>query len=223
MLGLIGRKVGMTQIYDDKGVMVPVTVIEAGPCTVIQVKQIEKDGRPREGYNAVQLGFGTRRAKTVSKAEAGHCAKADGRAPVRVLREFRVDDVSAFERGQNIDVSIFHGVKKVDVQGVSIGRGFQGTRKRHHFSGGKKTHGTTTHDQPGSIGASAYPSRVIKGKKLPGQMGNATRTVKNLVVLGVDTDAQVLLLRGSVPGARNSFLMIHPVPEKKRRARHLGA
>ena len=217
MLGIIGKKIGMTQIYDEKGALVPVTVIEAGPCTITQVKTHGTDG-----YAAVQLGFGTRRPKTVSKAEAGHCAAA-GSAPARILREFRIEDGATFERGQTVDVSVFQAVKLVDVSGISIGRGFQGVRKRHHFSGGKRTHGTTTHDQPGSIGASAYPSRVIKGKRLPGQMGNVRRTVKNLQVVAVEPENRVLLVRGAVPGARNAFLEIRPVPEKKRRAKHLGA
>ncbi len=216
MLGIIGRKVGMTQVYDEKGALLPVTVIEAGPCTVLQVKTKEKDG-----YTALQLGFGSRRAKTVSKAEAGHC-QAAGAQPARVLREFRVDDVSGYEKGQTLDVSVLGDFKKVDVAGISIGRGFQGTRKRHHFTGGRRTHGCTTHDQPGSIGASAYPSRVIKGKRLPGQMGNVRRTVKNLTVISVDPEQRLLLIVGSVPGPRNAFLEIHPVPERKKSQKHLG-
>lgn len=216
MLGIIGRKVGMTQVYDEKGALLPVTVIEAGPCTVLQVKTQEKDG-----YTALQLGFGSRRAKTVSKAEAGHC-QAAGSQPARILREFRVDDVSGYEKGQTLDVSVLGEFKKVDVAGISIGRGFQGTRKRHHFTGGRRTHGVTTHDLPGSIGASAYPSRVIKGKKLPGQMGNVRRTVRNLTVLSIDPEQRLLLIVGSVPGARNAFLEIHPVPERKRSQKHLG-
>ena len=175
----------------------------------------------KDGYTALQLGFGTRRAKTVSKAEAGHC-EAAGSQPARMLREFRVDDTSGYTKGQTLDVSVLGDAKMVDVAGISIGRGFQGTRKRHHFAGGKRTHGVTTHDLPGSCGASAYPSRVIKGKKLPGQMGNVRRTVRNLEVVSYDPEQRLLLILGSVPGARNAFLEIHPVPERKRSQKHLG-
>ena len=183
---------------------------------MLQVKTKAKDG-----YAALQLGFGTRRAKTVSKAEAGHC-EAAGSQPARMLREFRVDDTAGYVKGQTIDVSVLGDAKMVDVAGISIGRGFQGTRKRHHFAGGKRTHGVTTHDLPGSCGASAYPSRVIKGKKLPGQMGNVRRTVRNLEVVSFDPEQRLLLILGSVPGARNAFLEIHPVPERKRSQKHLG-
>ncbi len=214
---LIGKKVGMTQIYDDKGTMVPVTVILADECDVVQVKTPARDK-----YSAVQLGFGKRRAKTVSKAEAGHCSKANGRAPARILREFRVDDAAAFSVGQQIGVAQFAKGKKVDVTGISIGRGFQGTRKRHHFTGGRATHGCTTHDQPGSIGASAYPSRVIKGKRLPGHMGNVRRTVKNLTIVDVKEEQNLLLVQGSVPGARNCFLLIHDSAVPKPRVRRVG-
>jgi large subunit ribosomal protein L3 len=204
MLGLLGRKVGMTQLFDERGEAVPVTVIEVGPCTVIQVKTPERDG-----YSAVQIGFGEKLERKVTKPVLGHYRK-NGLKPAVALREFRVDDPAGHAVGQTIDVSIFEVGKAVDVVGTSIGRGFQGTRKRHGFTGGKATHGCTTHDQPGSIGASAYPSRVIKGKRLPGRMGGARVTSTNLKVMAVDAEQNVLVVRGSIPGPIRGLVMVRP-------------
>ena len=204
MLGIIGRKVGMTQVFDDKGDAVPATVIEAGPCPVVQVKTKEKDG-----YTAVQLGFGARREKNLTKPVAGHYKKV-GQGVRAILREFKADDVKDYSTGQEIKVDQFEIGKRVDVIATSIGRGFQGTRKRHHFTGGRATHGCTTHDQPGSIGASAFPSRVIKGKRLPGRMGGGRVTMKNLQVVAIDPEQSLLVVRGSIPGPVRGFVLVRP-------------
>jgi len=202
MLGIIGRKVGMTQVFNEKGEAVPATLIEAGPCPIVQVKTQEKDG-----YTALQLGFGDKREKNLTKPVIGQYKKAG--VPARaMLREFLIDDVGEYKAGQEIKVDIFEIGKNVDVVATSIGRGFQGTTKRHGFTGGKATHGVTTHRLPGSIGASAYPSRVIKGKRLPGRMGGANLTVKNLVVVGVNPELNVVLVLGAVPGPTNGLVCV---------------
>lgn len=205
MIGLIGQKIGMTQLFDEQGRAVPVTVLAAGPCPIVQIKTPQQDG-----YAALQIGFGSRREKVMTAAERGHLAKRN--APmVRFLREVRIDDASTFEVGQQLTVSVFEVGSRVDVVGVSKGRGFAGVVRRHHFSGGKETHGCTTHKQPGSIGASAYPSRVIKGKRLPGRMGGGRITVKNLSVIGVDPEQNLIWVRGSVPGATTGTVLIRKV------------
>lgn len=205
MLGIIGRKVGMTQVFNEKGEAVPATLIEAGPCPIVQVKTKEKDG-----YTALQLGFGDRREKNLTKPVIGQFKKAG--VPVRsMLREFLIDDVGEYKAGQEIKVDMFEIGKKVDVIATSIGRGFQGTTKRHGFTGGKATHGVTTHRQPGSIGCSAYPSRVIKGKRLPGRMGGKRVTIKNLQVVAVDAEQSLLVVRGAIPGPVRGFVLVRPV------------
>jgi len=204
MLGIIGRKVGMTQVFNEKGDAVPATLIEAGPCPIVQVKTKDKDG-----YAAVQLGFGDKREKNLTKPVIGKFKKAG--VPVRaLLREFRIEDDAEYQAGQEIKVDQFEIGKNVDVVATSIGRGFQGTRKRHKFTGGRATHGCTTHDQPGSIGASAFPSRVIKGKKLPGRMGGKRVTMKNLQVVAVDPEQSLLVVRGSIPGPVRGFVLVRP-------------
>ena len=204
MLGIIGRKVGMTQVFNEKGEAVPATLIEAGPCPIVQVKTQEKDG-----YTALQLGFGDKREKNLTKPVIGQYKKAG--VPARaMLREFLIDDVGEYKAGQEIKVDIFEIGKKVDVVATSIGRGFQGTTKRHGFTGGKATHGVTTHRQPGSIGASAFPSRVIKGKRLPGRMGGKRVTMKNLLVVAVDPEQSLLVVRGSIPGPVRGFVLVRP-------------
>jgi len=202
MIGLLARKVGMTQVYDESGRVIPVTVLAAGPCPVVQVKTADRDG-----YAAVQIGFGKRREKLISRPLQGHLKKHNA-AGVRMLREIRVDDPAAYQVGQELTVSLFEVGGQVDVVGVSKGRGFAGVVRRHHFKAGRETHGCTTHKQPGSIGASAYPSRVIKGKRLPGRMGGARITVKNLDVIGVDPEQHLIWLRGSVPGHPNGTVLI---------------
>jgi large subunit ribosomal protein L3 len=202
MIGLIGQKIGMTQLFDEQGHVIPVTVLAAGPCPIVQIKIAERDG-----YAALQIGFGSRREKVMTAAERGHLAKRN--APmVRFLREVKVEDASAFEVGQQLTVSVFEVGSRVDVVGVSKGRGFAGVVKRHHFTGGRETHGCVTHKQPGSIGASAYPSRVIKGKRLPGRMGGGRVTVKNLSVVGVDPEQNLIWVRGSIPGAVTGTVLI---------------
>jgi len=202
MIGLLAQKIGMSQIYDEKGHVIPVTVLAAGPCPVVQVKTSERDG-----YTAVQIGFGKRREKLIPKPLQGHMKKHNA-AGLRMLREIRVEDPSAYQIGQTLTVALFEVGGKVDVVGVSKGRGFAGVVRRHHFTAGRETHGCTTHKQPGSIGASAYPSRVIKGKRLPGRMGGARVTVKNLDVVGVDADQNLIWIKGSVPGHPNGTVLI---------------
>jgi large subunit ribosomal protein L3 len=202
MVGLIGRKIGMTQIFDENGTVIPVSVIEVGPCPVVQVKTAGKDG-----YNAVQLAFGEMRPTRANLPKIGHF-KGAGLPPYRYLREFRVDDASEFEPGQVLDVGIFKDVEKVDVAGKTKGKGFQGVIKRHGFHGGKKTHGSMSHRIPGSIGMAAYPGRVLKGTKLPGRMGHKRFSARNLMVVDVDVEHNLMLVRGGVPGARNTLLML---------------
>ena len=201
--GLIGKKIGMTRIFEEDGRMVPVTVLECGPCPITQIKNDEIDG-----YTAVQLGFGNdRKPKRTPKALEGHLAKA-GVTPQRVLREFRVDDISDLELGQQISVDVFEGVDRVKVTGTTKGRGFSGTMKRYHFGGGKATHGSHHHRRTGTIGMCATPSRVHKGHPMPGRWGNDRRTVKNLEVVRVDKDNNLLLVKGAVPGAKNGFVLV---------------
>jgi len=202
MIGLIGMKVGMTQVFSDKGEVIPVTVIEAGPCTVTEVRTPD-----RHGYAAVQLGFGAVREARVARPRLGQFKKRN-LSPARHLREFRVDDVQGLEVGQNLTVSIFEKGRHVDVLGVTKGRGFAGVVKRHGFVAGHASHGPTAGKQPGSIGSSAYPSRVIKGKRLPGRMGGVNLTIKNLEVVGVDAEQNVLLVRGAVPGPPNGLVIV---------------
>jgi large subunit ribosomal protein L3 len=202
MIGLLAQKIGMSQVYDEKGHVVPVTVLAAGPCPVVQVKTSERDG-----YAALQIGFGKRREKLIPKPLQGHMKKHNA-AGLRMLREIRIEDPSAYQVGQTLTVALFEVGVKVDVVGVSKGKGFAGVVRRHHFKAGRATHGCTTHKQPGSIGASAYPSRVVKGKRLPGRMGGERVTVKNLDVIGVDPDQNLIWLRGCVPGHPNGTVLI---------------
>ena len=202
MMGLIGRKIGMTQLFDEKGDIVPVTVVEAGPCTVTEVRTSERDG-----YTALQLGFGTNKEKRFTKPYLGQFTKRN-LPPSRHLREFRIPDVSAFTLGQTLNASVFEKGEHVDVEGTTKGRGFAGIIKRHGFKGGHASHGPTMGREPGSIGSSAYPSRVIKGKRLPGRMGGKPLTSKNLMVAGVDAEQNVLLVRGAIPGPTNGLVFI---------------
>ena len=200
--GIIGRKVGMTQIFDEKGNVIPVTVIEAGPCVVAQVKTVEK-----EGYNALQLGFGEVKTKHMNKPEMGHFAKSkiDNK---KHLREFRLDSIEGVKVGDEIKADVFQVGEKVDIQGTSKGKGFQGVIKRHGQSRGPMGHGSMYHRRPGSMGSTSTPGRVFKGKKLPGHMGRNTITIQNLEVISVDLDKNVILVKGSVPGAKGSILKV---------------
>ena len=202
MIGLIGKKVGMTQYFNERGEAIPVTVIEAGPCTVTELRSPERDG-----YVSVQLGFGTNKESRFTRPVLGQFAKRNLPAS-RHLREFRVDDASGYQVGQSLTVSMFEKGSHVDVLGVTKGRGFTGVVKRHGFAAGHASHGPTAGKQPGSIGASAYPSRVVKGKRLPGRMGGVNFTVKNLQVVAVDAEQNVVLIRGAVPGPTNGLVFV---------------
>ncbi len=199
---ILGRKIGMTQVWDEDDNIVPVTVIQAGPCTVSQVKTEATDG-----YNAVQIGFGTRKAKHVNKPMAGHFAKA-GVEPMRYLREVRVEAGEEYKPGDVVTVANFEDVKKVDVIGTSKGKGFQGRIKRWNQRRGPMSHGSHFHRHPGSIGQCAYPARVIKGVKMAGHMGNERVTVKNLKVVRVDAEQNLILVKGAVPGGRNALVAV---------------
>jgi large subunit ribosomal protein L3 len=198
--GLLGRKLGMTQVFDETGKLIPVTVIEAGPCRVVQIKTLERDG-----YEAVQLGFGETSERKLTKAQLGHLKKAQV-PPCRWLREFK--KVGELTVGQIIKADIFQKGDWVDVQGISKGKGFQGVIKRHHYAGGPETHGHMFHRAPGSIGSSSFPSRVWKGKGLPGHMGNERVTVQHLKVVETRPDENILLVQGAVPGARGGLLVV---------------
>ena len=200
--GLIGKKIGMTQIFDENGLVIPVTVIEAGPCVVAQVKTSETDG-----YNAIQLGFGDVKAKHINKPEMGHFAKSK-LDPKKHLREFRLDSVENYKVGDEVKADIFAAGEKVDIQGTSKGKGFQGVIKRHGQSRGPMGHGSMYHRRPGSMGPTSTPGRVFKGKKLPGHMGSQTITIQNLEVVRVDLDKNVILVKGSVPGAKGAILKL---------------
>lgn len=199
---ILGRKLGMTQVWSDDDRLVPVTVIEAGPCVVTQVKTREKDG-----YRAIQIGFGDIDERKVNKPMAGHFAKA-GVAPKRHLAEVRVDEGDEFKPGDEITVAHFVDAKAVHVTGTSKGKGFAGVMKRHNFRGGPGGHGSHAHREPGSVGQCATPSRVFRGKRLPGHMGTQTVTVRNLDVIRVDVDQNLLIVKGAVPGAKGSLLTI---------------
>ena len=199
---LIGKKLGMTQIFDENGIVIPVTVIEAGPCVVAQIKTLENDG-----YEAIQLGYGEVKEHKVNKPVKGHFAKAN--VPVKKhLREFRVDSIENFKVGDELKVDVFTEGEKIDVQGTSKGKGFQGVIKRHGQHRGPMGHGSMYHRRPGSMGPTSTPGRVFKGKKLPGHMGRVTVTIQNLDVIRVDMDKNVILVKGSVPGAKGAILKI---------------
>jgi large subunit ribosomal protein L3 len=204
MAGIIGKKLGMTQLFEETGVVVPVTVVEAGPCPVVQVRTQERDG-----YEAVQLGFGAQKEVRTSKAEMGHASKAGlATAPV-VLREFDLPEGEAPEVGASVTVEAFEVGARVKVTGTTKGRGFQGVMKRHGFAGGRASHGATRiHRAPGSIGAGTNPSRVIKGKRMPGHMGDVQQTVRNLKIAKVDAERNLIYLRGAVPGPVNGYVFI---------------
>lgn len=203
MAGLIGKKIGMTRIFNDEGVQIPVTVIEAGPCPVVSVRSQESDG-----YKAVQLGYGAKKEKRTSRAELGHVAKAGLEAAPRLMREFRVSEGEEYEVGQELTVALFEAGDRVKVTGKSKGRGFQGVVKRHGFAGRPGSHGHSMSRTPGSLGPGTDPSRVIKGKKLPGRMGGNRSSIRNLQIVRVDGERNLLFVKGGVPGARNSYVLI---------------
>nr|WP_281249636.1 50S ribosomal protein L3 [Geothermobacter hydrogeniphilus] len=205
MKGILGKKLGMTQIYAADGRRVPVTVVEAGPCVVLQKKTVESDG-----YNAVQLGFAPKAAHRVNKPELGHFKKA-GKGAFAHLKEFRVKDIDGINVGDEVTCAdIFQIGDIVDITGTSKGKGYQGVMKRWNFAGGRSSHGSKFHRAPGAIGCSAWPSRVFKGKKMAGQMGNERVTTQNLAIVDVRPEQNLLLIKGAVPGSRNSVVTIRP-------------
>ena len=209
--GIIGKKVGMTQLFQPDGTVYPATVLKAGPCVVAQVKTVETDG-----YAAVQLGLVEARPAKENKATTGHFKKA-GVPPARVRREVKVKDGGdPMKAGDQVNVSIFADGERVDVIGTSRGKGFQGVVKRHHFRGGRASHGSMFHRAPGSIGASSFPSRVVKGMRMAGHMGADRITVRNLKVLRVDPENNLLLVEGAVPGGPNSVVVIRKAVAAKR-------
>ena len=201
-LGLIGRKLGMTQLFSENGEAIPITVLEAGPCSVVQIKSKEK-----EGYNTLQLGFLPKKINRVNKPLQGHFKKGNSSA-FYVLKEFEVDDVSSYQIGQEINLKIFQVGQKVAITGKSKGKGFSGVIKRWGFSGGPGSHGSRIHRAPGSIGCSAYPSRLFKGRKLPGHQGATIVTVENLEIFDCKVEENLLFIKGSVPGGKNGMVFI---------------
>jgi len=201
--GLLGKKLGMTQLFADDGILVPVTAIQAGPCQVMQIKTEERDG-----YSAVQIGFDDRRRKNATKPESGH-ARAAGVEPKHFVREIEIEGTEELELGQTIGVDIFKDAQSVDVIGRSKGKGFQGTMKRHGFHGHGASHGVSkVHRAPGSIGGASDPARVFKGTSMPGQTGNLRTTLRNLRIVRIESEKNLLLVRGSVPGPNGSYLII---------------
>ena len=205
MSALLGKKIGMTNVFSPDGKLVPVTVVQVGPCVVTQVKTKEIDG-----YNALQLGFDEKKVERLNKPIAGHLKKA-GDKGFRVLREFRTDDLEDVKAGAIIGIDVFAVGDKVNISGISKGRGFQGTIKRHGFSRGPETHGSRNHRKPGSIGNSAWPGRVFKGKKLPGHMGTNRETVKNLTIVDIKHEDNLLLVKGAVPGFKTGILEVRKI------------
>lgn len=201
MKGILGKKIGMTQIFTEAGEVVPVTVVEAGPVVVTQVKTIENDG-----YNAVQVGFVDAKEKSLNKPQKGHLAAAN--TLKKHLKEFRVESVDAYTVGQEIKADVFATGEMIDVTGISKGKGFQGPIKRHGQSRGPESHGSRYHRRPGSMGACSYPGRVFKNKKLAGHMGSVKVTVQNLEVVRVDADKNFILVKGAIPGAKGSIVTL---------------
>jgi large subunit ribosomal protein L3 len=208
MSAILGRKIGMTNVFSPEGQLVPVTVLQVGPCVVTQVKTMETDG-----YTALQLGYDEKPFEKLNKPVAGHLKKA-GDKGFKVLREFRADDVAEMEAGMTVGIDMFTVGDKVNVSGISKGRGFQGTVKRHGFSRGPETHGCRNHRKPGSIGNSAWPAKVIKGKKMPGHMGVDKITMKNLVIVDIRHDDNLLLVKGPVPGCKTGIIEVHKTDTK---------
>ena len=206
-VGILGTKLGMTQVFDETGKAIPVTVIEAGPCTVTQIKTASTDG-----YSAIQVGYGEVSQKALNKPELGHLAKSNA-SPVRHLHEYRLDDVGNFELGQQLKADAFSAGQVVDVIGTSIGRGFAGYQKRHNFARGPMAHGSKNHRLPGSTGAGTTPGRVYPGKRMAGRLGGSQVTIRKLTVVRVDADRNLLLIKGAVPGKPGALLNIVPAKQ----------
>jgi large subunit ribosomal protein L3 len=207
--GIIGRKLGMTQVYSQEGDVLPVTVIEAGPCAVVQKKTLENDG-----YDALQLGFSQKKNNKINKPLGGHLKKHKV-SPYAYLKEFKIEKVDDYQEGEKITVDVFNAGDFVDVTGISKGKGFTGVVKRWGFRGGPGAHGSMFHRAPGSIGASAYPSRVFKGRKMPGRLGGDTVTVQNIQVVEVRPEENLILVKGAVPGSRNGVVIIRSSIKKR--------
>lgn len=203
-VGILGTKLGMTQVFDEAGIAIPVTVIKVGPCTVTQVKTKETDG-----YSAIQLGYGEVKPKALNKPKLGHLAKSSAPA-LRHLNEYRTDNVSDYTAGQEIKADIFTEGQIVDVCGKSIGRGFAGNQKRHNFGRGPMSHGSKNHREPGSIGAGTTPGRVYPGKKMAGRMGGVRVTIRKLTVVKVDAERNLLLIKGAIPGKPGGLVNVVP-------------
>ena len=215
---LMGKKIGMTSLFDDNGKLVSVSVIQLGPCFVTQVKtkKVRKGekGDKSDKYDALQLGFEEMKEKRTAKPLRGHFSKA-GIKPLRFLKEVRVEKPEDYALGQMLTVDLFEGVKRVDVSGISKGKGFAGVMKRYGFAGGRASHGAEWHRRTGSIGCSAYPARVVKGQRMPGHMGNVPRTTRNLKVFKVIPEKNLLLVRGSIPGAANSYVVVRRAQDER--------
>lgn len=210
-VGILGTKLGMTQIFDEAGIAIPVTVVQAGPCTITQIKT-----RQTDGYSAVQLGFGEVAAKSLSKPELGHLVKSEA-PPLRHLQEYRLDSAGEYELGQQIKADVFEVNQIVDIIGTSIGRGFAGYQKRHNFKRGPMAHGSKNHRLPGSTGAGTTPGRVYPGKRMAGRLGNTRVTIRKLTVVRVDAERNLLLIRGAVPGKPGALLNIVPAKQVGRK------
>ncbi|CAN1209931.1 50S ribosomal protein L3 [Tumidithrix helvetica PCC 7403] len=203
-VGILGTKLGMTQVFDQEGNAVPVTIVQAGPCTITQIKTETK-----EGYQAIQLGFGTTREKLLTKPELGHLKRSES-SPVKHLREYLVSDPSIYALGQKLDVSQFTEGQEIDVVGTGIGKGFAGYQKRHNFKRGPMAHGSKNHRQPGSTGAGTTPGRVYPGKRMAGRLGGKRITTKKLILFQIDVERNLLLIKGTVPGKPGALVSISP-------------
>lgn len=203
-VGILGTKLGMTQIFDETGKAVPITVVQAGPCPVTQIKTKQTDG-----YTAIQVAFGETKEKALTKPELGHLRRSET-TPMRHLQEYRLEDVSSYQLGQPITVELFDAGQLVDVHGTSIGRGFAGYQRRHNFKRGPMAHGSKNHRLPGSTGAGTTPGRVYPGKRMAGRMGNERVTIRKLEVVRVDADRNLLLIKGAVPGKPGALVSITP-------------
>ena len=203
-IGLLGNKIGMTQIFDESGNIIPVTILKVGPCVVTQVKTKSKDG-----YDSIQIGYGNVSSQSLSQPKLGHLQKSNIQ-PLRYLKEFKVSEQDEFEIGQVLNVDAFSTGQFVNIKGKSIGKGFSGLQKRHNFSRGPMTHGSKNHREPGSIGMGTTPGRVLPGKKMAGQLGNKTTTIKKLKVIQINSEENILVIKGSVPGKPGNLLSIVP-------------
>ena len=204
VIGLLGNKIGMTQIFDESGNIIPVTILKVGPCVVTQIKTKLKDG-----YNAIQIGYGTISSKKLTQPELGHLQKSDIQ-PLKYLKEFSIKEDNTFQVGQELNVDLFKSDQFVNIQGKNIGKGFSGLQKRHNFTRGPMTHGSKNHRAPGSIGMGTTPGRVLPGKKMAGQLGNKITTVKKLKIIQLNPEENILVIKGSVPGKPGNLLSIVP-------------